>query len=90
MLGSARTSGTQTGKQVAATMSEFAQRFTVASIDVTLAGVQAAGEYGARFAMLASGILSGVADALRPPASDGKEEATTASTPEQKSGPKES
>jgi hypothetical protein len=67
ILDSARTSGTQTGKQVALAMGEFAQRFTAAGLDVTIAGVQAAGEYGSRFAMLASGILSGVAEALRPP-----------------------
>lgn len=86
ILGTARTSGTQTGRQVAGTLGEFAQRFTAASLDVTIAGVQAAGEYGARFAMLASGILSGLADALRPPAPDKHEE--TQSTPEQKSEPK--
>lgn len=68
VLQTARTSGTQTGRQVAATVSEFAQRFTAASLDVGIAGVQAAGEFGARFAMLAGGILSGLADALRPPA----------------------
>jgi hypothetical protein len=67
VLGSARTAGTQTGRQVAETMGEFAQRFTAASLDVTIAGMQAAGEFGTRFAMLASGILSGLADALRPP-----------------------
>jgi hypothetical protein len=67
ILGSARTSGTQTGRQVAEMMGEFAQRFTAASLDVTIAGVQAAGVYGARFAALASGILSGIAEALRPP-----------------------
>ena len=70
ILGSARTDGTQTGKQVALTMGEFAQRFGAASLDVTIAGVQAAGVYGTRFAMLASGILSGLADALRPSAPD--------------------
>jgi hypothetical protein len=83
ILGTARTSGTQTGKQVAVTLGEFAQRFTAASLDVTIAGAQAAGEYGARFAMLASGILSGLADALRPSAPEpgAKQE----SPPEQKS-----
>ena len=50
VLGSARQSGTQTGKQVAVTMGEFAQRFTAAWLDVTIAGMQAAGEYGTRFA----------------------------------------
>lgn len=67
VLSAARHSGTDSGKQVAAMMSEFAQRFTAASVDVTIAGLEAAGEFGTRFAMLASGILSGLAEALRVP-----------------------
>jgi len=51
VLGEARRSGTQTGRQVAS----------------TLAGLQAAGEFSARFAMLAAGVLGGIADALRKP-----------------------
>ena len=90
VLGTARTSGTQTGKQVAATMSEFAQRFTVASLDVTIAGVRAAGEYGARFAMLASGILVRPRRRAASTRLQRQGGATTASTTEQKSGPKES
>lgn len=73
VLDEARRSGTETGRQVASTLTEFAQRVSVASIDVTLAGIEAAGEFGARFAMLASGMLAGVADALRKPKA-GKEE----------------
>ena len=73
VLDEARRSGTETGRQVASTITEFAQRVSVASIDVTLAGLEAAGEFGARFAMLASGMLAGVADALRKP-NAGKEE----------------
>jgi hypothetical protein len=64
-LGHARRAGTATGKQVAVTMTEFAQRFSLASIDATVAGLEVAGEMGARFAALASGILSGAAEALR-------------------------
>lgn len=90
ILGSARTSGTHTGKQVALAMGEFAQRFGAAGLDATIAGVQAAGVYGVRFAMLASGILSGLADALRPSAPDEKERAKEEHTPEQKPEPKES
>ncbi|HLE66778.1 MAG TPA: DUF6781 family protein, partial [Burkholderiales bacterium] len=77
VLDEARRSGTETGRQVASTITEFAQRVSVASIDVTLAGLEAAGEFGARFAMLASGMLAGVADALRKP-NAGKEEAPKA------------
>ena len=87
ILGAARKSGTQTGKQVAVTVGEFAQRFSAASLDVTIAGAQAVGEYGGRFAMLASGILSGLAEALRPPLPDGHEgaQSTTQQKSEQKS-----
>jgi hypothetical protein len=64
-LGAARRSGTETGRQVASVMSEFAHRFSVASLDATVAGLERASEFGARFAELASGVLSGLADALR-------------------------
>ena len=40
-------------------------RFANFSIDASLAGLEAAGEFSARFANLASGILSGIADALQ-------------------------
>jgi hypothetical protein len=65
VLTEARRTGTETGRQVASTLTEFAQRASVASLDVTLAGIQAAGEFGARFALLAAGMLGGVADAIR-------------------------
>lgn len=67
VLGEARRSGTETGRQVASTLTEFAQRISVASLDVTLAGLQAAGEFSARFAMLTAGLLGGIADAIRKP-----------------------
>jgi hypothetical protein len=68
-LSAARRTGTETGKQVATVMSEFAHRFSVASIDATIHGLEAAGEFGQRFALVTSGILAGIAEALRPPAS---------------------
>jgi hypothetical protein len=64
VLDEARQRGTETGKQVASTMTEFAQRFSSASLDVTLAGLEAATDFGGRFAQAASGILAGIADAL--------------------------
>ncbi|MBI2753575.1 MAG: hypothetical protein HYX46_08710 [Betaproteobacteria bacterium] len=67
ILDEARRSGTETGRQVGSTLTEFAQRVSVASLDLTLAGLEAAGEFGARFALLAAGVLGGVADALRKP-----------------------
>lgn len=66
ILREARASGTETGRKVSATMAEVAQRLSVASIDLALAGVAAASEFGARFAAAASGVLAGMADALRP------------------------
>jgi len=73
-LDQTRRAGTATGKQVASTMAEFTQRFSLASLDATVTGLEVAGEVGARFAALASGILTGVSEALRPapkPASAG-------------------
>ncbi len=65
LIGNARRTGTDTGKQLASVMTEFAHRFSVASIDTTIAGLEAASEFGTRFAMLASGMLAGLAEALR-------------------------
>lgn len=65
ILHEARVSGTETGRKVNATMTEIAERFSIASIDLALAGIAAATEFGARFAMLASGVLAGMADALQ-------------------------
>jgi hypothetical protein len=70
-IGNLTHTGTETGKQLALAMNELAYRFANFSIDASIAGLEAAGEFGARFANLASGILSGIADALQksePPA----------------------
>ncbi len=67
LLATTRRTGTETGKHVASVMTEFAHRASVASLDATIAGIEVAGEVGSRFAALASGILSGLADALRKP-----------------------
>ncbi len=64
-LRNARRTGTETGKQVALTMGDFAQKFSAASADAAIAGLEAAGQFGARFAAVASGVLGGLADALR-------------------------
>ena len=64
-LRNARHAGTATGKQVAHTMSEFAQKFGAASFEATLTGLETAADFGQRFTQIASGILSGMADALR-------------------------
>jgi hypothetical protein len=46
-------------------MNELAYRFANFSLDASIAGLEMAGEFSARFANLASGILAGVADALQ-------------------------
>jgi hypothetical protein len=69
-LHTVRQNGTDTGRRVAAGMGDFAQRFSAASLDAALTGLEVAGEFGARFAALASGILGGIADALTAPRSE--------------------
>lgn len=64
-LGNLVHTGTETGKQLALTMNEFTHSLATFSIDATIAGLEVASEFGARFANLASGILSGVSDALQ-------------------------
>jgi hypothetical protein len=53
VLRQAAHAGTETGRHTARLMAEF-----------TLTGLELAGEFGARFAQLASGVLAGMADAL--------------------------
>jgi hypothetical protein len=72
-LRAARRTGTETGKQVAATMGDFAQKFSAASLDAALAGLETASALGQRFALVASGVLGAFADALRAPPPGEKE-----------------
>ena len=51
--------GTETGRQAASLMA-----------DVTFSGIELAGHFSARFAQMASGVLSGMADALEKSAAD--------------------
>jgi hypothetical protein len=64
LLSHARRSGTDTGAKVGATLSEFAGRMTHIGIDSAKLGLETARDFSARFALLASGILAGLADAL--------------------------
>ena len=66
-LRAAQQAGTATGRQVALALGDFAQKFSAASFDAALAGLETAGEFGQRFAMVASGVLGGIAEALRAP-----------------------
>jgi len=64
-LREARQTGTATGREVASAMGDFAQKFSAASFDAALVGLETANEFGQRFALVASGILGGLAEALR-------------------------
>jgi hypothetical protein len=72
VLDTARRTGTETGRMAAQNMTELTQRFSIASLDVALAGLEVANLVGTRFAQLAGGILSGIADALAKPPADQK------------------
>jgi hypothetical protein len=67
VLHNVRSTGTATGRQVAAAMGDFAQKFSMASLEAALTGLERAAEFGQRFTMVASGILGGMAEALRAP-----------------------
>jgi vacuolar-type H+-ATPase subunit H len=56
--------GTETGKQTAKLMAEF-----------TVSGLELAGQFSARFAQMASGVLAGMADALEKSAAEKKRKA---------------
>ena len=66
-LRTARQTGTSTGREVALAMSDFAQKVTVASFDAAIVGLETAIEFGRRFSLVASGVLGGLAEALRAP-----------------------
>jgi hypothetical protein len=57
--------GTGTGSQVAATVNEFGHRVSISLKEGAAAGKDAAREVSVRLAALASGLLAGMADALR-------------------------
>ncbi len=57
--------GADAGARVATVVNEFANRFGSSYRESTTSGLEAAREYSARMAFLVSGVLAGVADALR-------------------------
>jgi hypothetical protein len=71
-VGQATRGGTETGRQVAATMNEFTRSVAGTSVKVALAGMEIAGEFGVRFAQVAGGVLTGMADALDKSADEAK------------------
>ena len=64
MVGKATHAGTETGRQVAAAVTELTRTLAGTSLKVTLAGIEVAGEFGVRFAQIAGGVLTGMAAAL--------------------------
>ena len=68
----ARETGATTGRDVANAMGDFSQKFAAASFDAALAGIETANELGQRFAMVASGVLGGLAEALNAPDKKGE------------------
>jgi hypothetical protein len=71
-VGKATRAGTETGRQIGAGMTEITRTLAGSSVKLTLAGIEMAGEFGARFAQIASGVLTGVADALDKSAAEKK------------------
>jgi hypothetical protein len=71
-LARARHNGTETGREVARLMTELGQRISKATLHAAFTGVETAVEVGARFAQVAGGILSGLADCLRERRSEAK------------------
>ena len=73
VVGKATHAGTETGRQVATAVTELTRTLAGASLKVTLAGIEVAGEFGVRVAQIAGGVLSGMASALdKPPAETNK------------------
>ncbi len=66
--------GTEMGARAASVMTEFANRLTTASRETAASGLGTARDYSVRMSMLASGVLAGIADALREPAATDKKE----------------
>jgi hypothetical protein len=66
LVNHAQRAGTDTGRVVSETARDFSMRMTATVSDSAIAGMEAARQFGERFAALASGILAGMAEAIRP------------------------
>jgi hypothetical protein len=66
LLTHAQRSGTDTGRVIADTARQFSGRMAGTMSESALASMEAARTFGERFAALASGILQGMSEALRP------------------------
>lgn len=72
-LAQARHHGTETGREIARLMTELGQQVSKATLHAAFTGVETAVEVGARFAQMAGGILSGLADSLQERRSEAKQ-----------------
>ena len=66
LMAHAQRAGTDTGRVISQTAREFSARMTATMSEGAIAGVEAARQFGERFAALTSGILAGMSEALRP------------------------
>ena len=66
LIAHAQRAGTETGQVISQTARDFSARMTATMSEGAIAGVDAARQFGERFAALASGILAGMSEALRP------------------------
>lgn len=67
LAGHAGRVGADAGARAASAMADMANRFGSVSRDGAVHGMEAARDYSARMSLLASGVLAGIADALREP-----------------------
>jgi len=66
LIAHAQRAGTDTGRVISQTARDFSARMTATVSEGAIAGVEAARQFGERFAALASGMLAGMSEALRP------------------------
>jgi len=65
LIAHAQRAGTDTGRVISQTARDFSARMTATMSEGAIAGVEAARQFGERFAALTCGILAGMSEALR-------------------------
>ncbi len=66
LIAHAQRAGTDTGRVISQTARDFSARMTTTMSEGAVAGVEAARQFGERFAAAASGVLAAMSEALRP------------------------
>jgi hypothetical protein len=72
LVAHAQRAGTDTGRVISETARDFSARLTETVSEGAIAGMEAARQFGERFAALASGMLAGMAEAIRPESKERK------------------